>query len=82
MSDETLLEQFLLGDDAAYTQLYERFDASVLTYLRTILKDNLDIADDRAFVTGIRGLDPAARRASVPVLSGASSVPCLSGAVA
>ena len=42
----------------------------------------LDIADDRAFVTGIRALDPAARRASVPVLSGASSVPCLSGAAA
>ena len=42
----------------------------------------LDIADGRAFVAGIRALDPAARAAGVPVLSGASSVPCLSGAAA
>jgi hypothetical protein len=43
---------------------------------------HLDIADDRAFVTGARELDDAAKRAGVVVLSGASSVPALSTAVA
>ncbi len=42
----------------------------------------LDIADDRSFVVGIRALDAAAREVGVSVLSGASSVPCLSGAAA
>jgi saccharopine dehydrogenase-like NADP-dependent oxidoreductase len=42
----------------------------------------IDIADARAFVSGIKVLDEAAKAAGVPVLSGASSVPCLSGAVA
>lgn len=41
----------------------------------------LDIADARGFVTGIRGLDAAARRAGVLVVSGASSVPALTSAV-
>ncbi len=41
----------------------------------------LDLADGRAFVTGIDVLDVEARAAGVPVLSGASSVPALSGAV-
>ena len=40
-----------------------------------------DIADGSAFVTGIRALDEEARTAGVVVLSGASSVPALSGAV-
>ncbi len=42
----------------------------------------LDIADGRAFVTGISALDGAARQAGVAVLSGASSLPALSGAAA
>lgn len=42
----------------------------------------LDLADGRAFVTGIGTLDRAAREAGVAVISGASSVPALSGAVA
>lgn len=41
----------------------------------------LDLADGRAFVTGIGVLDSDAREAGVAVLSGASSVPALSGAV-
>lgn len=41
----------------------------------------LDLADDRAFVTGITKLDDAARKAGVVVISGASSVPGLSSAV-
>lgn len=41
----------------------------------------LDLADARAFVTGIAALDGAARAAGVAVLSGASSVPCLSAAM-
>ena len=41
----------------------------------------LDIADGRAFVCGIAGLDAAAKAAGVIVISGASSVPALSGAV-
>ncbi|MFA6113288.1 MAG: DUF4166 domain-containing protein [Sphingomonas sp.] len=42
----------------------------------------LDLADARGFVTGIGALDDAAREAGVAVVSGASSVPALSGAVA
>lgn len=41
----------------------------------------LDIADGRDFVGGIAALDEAARGADVAVISGASSVPALSGAV-
>ena len=40
-----------------------------------------DIADGREFVCGIGSLDAAARDAGVTVISGASSVPALSGAV-
>lgn len=40
-----------------------------------------DIADSTSFVTAIAKLDPDARAAGVTVLSGASSVPALSGAV-
>jgi hypothetical protein len=42
----------------------------------------LDLADARDFVTGIGALDGAAQAAGVAVVSGASSVPALSGAVA
>jgi len=42
----------------------------------------LDLADARDFVTGIGVLDTAARAAGIVVVSGASSVPALSGAVA
>ena len=40
-----------------------------------------DLADARAFVTGIGSLDAAARAAEVAVIAGASSVPCLSAAI-
>ena len=42
----------------------------------------LDIADGRDFVVGITTLDAAAKAAGVVALSGASSLPALSGAVA
>jgi hypothetical protein len=42
----------------------------------------LDLADSRSFVVGIDALDQAARAAGVAVISGASSVPAISGAVA
>jgi hypothetical protein len=41
----------------------------------------VDLADARAFVTGIVGLDEQARAANVAVIAGASSVPGLSSAV-
>jgi hypothetical protein len=41
----------------------------------------LDLADARPFATGIAALDTQARRADVLVVSGASSVPAVSGAV-
>ena len=41
----------------------------------------LDLADGRAFVTGITRLDAAARAANIAVLSGVSSLPALSSAV-
>lgn len=41
----------------------------------------VDLADARAFVTGITALDAAAKRAGVLVVSGASSVPALAAAV-
>lgn len=42
----------------------------------------LDLADARGFVTGIGVLDAAARAAGVAVISGASTAPALTGAVA
>jgi putative NADH-flavin reductase len=42
----------------------------------------LDLADARAFVTGIGAVDVEASEANVAVVSGASSVPALSGAAA
>lgn len=42
----------------------------------------LDLADARAFAVGIRALDAEARAANVLVVSGASTVPAVSGAVA
>lgn len=42
----------------------------------------VDIADDRAHVRAVRALDDDARRSRVCAISGASSVPALSGAVA
>ncbi len=41
----------------------------------------LDLADAREFVCGIRVLDEAAKHAGIAVITGASSVPALSGAV-
>jgi saccharopine dehydrogenase-like NADP-dependent oxidoreductase len=43
--------------------------------------DYLDLADARDFVTGVGALDAAACKAGVRIISGASSVPALSGAV-
>ncbi|MES2441935.1 MAG: DUF4166 domain-containing protein [Pseudomonadota bacterium] len=42
----------------------------------------VDLADGRDFVRGIGALDRAAKEAGVAIVSGASSVPALSGAVA
>lgn len=42
----------------------------------------LDLADARAFVTQMQELDVPARDAGVAIISGASSVPALSGAIA
>ncbi len=41
----------------------------------------IDLADARRFVCGIGALDDAARRRDVLVVSGASSVPCLTAAI-
>jgi hypothetical protein len=41
----------------------------------------VDLADGRAFVTGIEALDARAREADVLIVSGASSVPCLTAAI-
>lgn len=46
VNDEEYLGRFLVGDDEAYVKLYERYDKGVLTYLRTILKDEPEVADD------------------------------------
>ncbi|MGF9563693.1 SDR family oxidoreductase [Neorhizobium sp. JUb45] len=41
----------------------------------------IDLADARAFVSGIAALDERARAAGIVVISGASSVPAMSGAI-
>lgn len=41
----------------------------------------LDLADGRDFVVGIAAVDEEARKAGLPIIAGASSVPALSGAV-
>lgn len=66
-SDEALLERFLIGDESAFVVLYERYDKGVLTYLRTIVKDSPELADDLFQETFVRlfrekGKFAAARR--------------------
>ncbi len=41
----------------------------------------IDLADGRDFVAGIQKLDKAAKEANVLIISGASSVPCLTSAI-
>lgn len=53
-SDEALYERFLDGDDRAYAELYGRYDSKVLTYLRTILRDHPEAADDMFQETFVR----------------------------
>ncbi len=53
-SDEALLERFLLGEEPAFVVLYERYDKGVLTYLRTIVKDSPELADDLFQETFVR----------------------------
>jgi RNA polymerase sigma-70 factor (ECF subfamily) len=53
-SDEVLLDRFLLGEEAAYVTLYERYDKSVLTYIRTVIKDYPEVADDLFQETFVR----------------------------
>ena len=53
-SDEALYERFLDGDDRAYSELYGRYDRKVLTYLRTILRDHPEAADDMFQETFVR----------------------------
>jgi RNA polymerase sigma-70 factor (ECF subfamily) len=67
VSDEDLLDQFLAGDDDAYVKLFERYDKGLLTYLRTILKDTPEAADDlfqETFVRLFRERDRARERGS------------------
>lgn len=61
------------------------FQAMDLTIPRACIAAGVhycDIADSRTFVTAVPELDAAARERGVIVISGASSVPALSGAVA
>lgn len=53
-SDDVLLEQFLLGDDGAYATIYERYDKNVLTYIRTVVKDYPEVAEDLFQETFVR----------------------------
>jgi uncharacterized protein YbjT (DUF2867 family) len=59
---------------ASGTQVPEACIAAGLPYL--------DLADARDFVTGIAALDHAARTSGVAIVSGASTAPALTGAVA
>lgn len=63
---------------------FQAYGADPYRLARTTLSqgiDYLDLADGRAFVTGISELDAAARQASRFALSGVSTVPALSSAV-
>lgn len=66
ISDEALFERFVAGDDRCYTQLYERYDKKVLTYLRTILREHPDAADDAFQETFIRLFKERKRRTDDP----------------
>ena len=54
ITDEALFERFLGGDDRSYTALYERYDRKILTYIRTLLRDHPEAADDMFQETFIR----------------------------
>jgi len=64
-SDEAVLEEFLSGDENAFVVLYERYDKGILTYLRTVLKDAPDVADDLFQETFVRLFRERARRAEL-----------------
>jgi RNA polymerase sigma-70 factor (ECF subfamily) len=64
-SDEALFGRFLDGDDHCYTALYERYEAKILTYLRTILRDHRHAADDTFQETFIRLFRERKRRAEL-----------------
>lgn len=53
-ADEALCALFLDGDDRAYAQIYGRYERKVLTYLRTILRDYPEAADDAFQETFLR----------------------------
>jgi RNA polymerase sigma-70 factor (ECF subfamily) len=48
------MDRFLMGDENAYVVLYERYDKSVLTYIRTVVKDFPEVADDLFQETFVR----------------------------
>lgn len=64
-SDEALFEGFLTGDDRAYSELYGRYDSKVLTYLRTILRDHPEAADDMFQETFVRLFRERKRKAEM-----------------
>lgn len=65
-SDEALYALFLEGDDRAYAQMYGRYERKVLTYLRTILRDYPEAADDAFQEAFLRLFRERKRRAEDP----------------
>src|SRR4051794_22384799 len=56
---------FLSGDEAAFVKLYERFEKGILTYLRTILRERGDVADDLFQETFVRLFRERSKRSAV-----------------
>jgi saccharopine dehydrogenase-like NADP-dependent oxidoreductase len=73
----TLAPQVIINASGPFqTQAYHLAEAAIAVGAHYV-----DLADGRAFVSGISKLDAAARKAGVLVVSGASTVPGLSSAV-
>lgn len=53
-TDEVLYKNFMIGDEMAFTAIYERYERGILTYLKTTMRDQPAAADDLFQETFIR----------------------------
>ncbi|MBL0333469.1 MAG: RNA polymerase sigma factor [Chlorobi bacterium] len=53
-TDEVLYKNFMIGDEMAFTAIYERYERRILTYLKTTMRDQPAAADDLFQETFIR----------------------------
>ena len=61
VDDSILIQEYLSGDDRAFTALYERYKSLLYSYLNRLLEGDRSCADDLFQQTWIRALDQLGR---------------------